>query len=220
MQQFNINEIIEVLKSKRKLFVSEADFQFEIAMVIKEMYPEAKVLLEYPLQDLFQLKDKMNLDILVIFEDEWIPIELKYITRTLHYREENIIYYLKNQGTTVLSCYDCLKDIERIELVKEKAKNENEFKFKEGYTIQITNDPLLTKPLSKNAWTGKNFSLEDGIEKSGKLSWHEKTSDGTKSGGREESINLQGEYKINWKEYSKIDDISSRTFYYLINKIK
>lgn len=36
MQQFNINKIIEVLKSKRNLFVSEADFQFEIAMMIKE----------------------------------------------------------------------------------------------------------------------------------------------------------------------------------------
>ena len=36
MQQFNINKIIEVLKSKRNLFVLEADFQFEIAMMIKE----------------------------------------------------------------------------------------------------------------------------------------------------------------------------------------
>jgi hypothetical protein len=36
MQQFNINKIIEVLKSKRNLFVSEADYKFEIAMMIKE----------------------------------------------------------------------------------------------------------------------------------------------------------------------------------------
>ena len=31
-----IKEVLEYLKSKRKAFCSEADFQFEIAMMIKE----------------------------------------------------------------------------------------------------------------------------------------------------------------------------------------
>ena len=115
---------------------------------------------------------------------------------------------------------NCLKDIERIESVKENIKTQPEFKFKEGYTVQITNDPLLTKPLSPRAWTGEDFSLEEGIKKTGKLKWNEKTGKGTKSGGREKSINLQGEYKINWKEYSKIDESDLGTFFILVSMIR
>ena len=43
---FNIYKIIDKLKEKRKLFVSEADFQLELAWIIKEEYPNAKVRLE------------------------------------------------------------------------------------------------------------------------------------------------------------------------------
>ena len=45
---FDMDLIVNKLKQKRKIFVSEADFQLEVAWVIKENYPDAKIRLEYP----------------------------------------------------------------------------------------------------------------------------------------------------------------------------
>ena len=68
---------MQKLKEKRTIFVSEADFQLELAWIIKDEYPNAKVRLEYsPAFDL-----SMHIDILVIIDRKWIPIELKYKTK-------------------------------------------------------------------------------------------------------------------------------------------
>ena len=81
MSMLNIEEVLIKLKLKRQLFVSEADFQLEMAWVIKELYPDAKVRLEYTPR----FNPDMHIDILVIFKDSWIPIELKYKTKCCTY---------------------------------------------------------------------------------------------------------------------------------------
>lgn len=222
MCEFNINEVISDLQSRRKLFVSEADFQLELAMCIREIYPDAKVLLEYTPK----FKPDMHIDILVIVNGEWIPIELKYVTKKLDTKTQETIfgfeyiwYNLKTRGAKDLQCYDYLKDIERIEDVKSSLQNETIFRFREGYTIQITNDSSYLKEPTKKECFYEEFALVEGVEKHGVLRWHENTGVGT-TRGRESPITLQGQYPINWNEYSKIDDSSSGTFYYLINKIQ
>lgn len=40
---FDMDLIVNKLKQKRKIFVSEADFQLELAWAIKENYPNAKI---------------------------------------------------------------------------------------------------------------------------------------------------------------------------------
>lgn len=128
-------------------------------------------------------------------------------------------YNLKNHGAKDLRCYDYLKDIERIEEIKKTLQVDNDYKFKEGYTILITNDFGYIKEPNKIDCFYENYALSEGTEKHGELSWHKNTGKGTKK-GRENSIELNGHYPINWKEYSKIDDSSSGIFYYLINKIE
>ena len=44
---FNIYNVLKQLFGKKRLFTSEADFQFALAWEIKTMYPNAKVNLEY-----------------------------------------------------------------------------------------------------------------------------------------------------------------------------
>ena len=120
----DMEKIIEKLQGKRQIFCSEADFQLEMAWVIKEMYHDAEVRLEYvPTFD-----DKMHIDILVFINNEWIPIELKYKTKkskkekmTDQITQEG--FNLKNQGAKNIGCYLYLKDIERIERIKEAVKN-------------------------------------------------------------------------------------------------
>ena len=84
--------IVDRLKNRRKIFVSEADFQLELAWTIKENYPNAKIRLEYcPSFDL-----NMHIDILVIMNNKWYPIELKYKTKGCKKIIDNEIFNLKN----------------------------------------------------------------------------------------------------------------------------
>ncbi|WP_086322277.1 hypothetical protein [Campylobacter devanensis] len=212
----NMTEIIEKLQGKRQIFCSEADFQLEMALVIKEMYPDAKVRLEYvPTFD-----DKMRIDILVFISNEWIPIELKYKTKNSK-KEEMIdkitqeVFNLKNQGAKDIGCYLYLKDIMRIESIKEQEKNN----FKEGYAVFLTNDKTYLKSPQNNDCVYKEFSLQHGITKHGELKWAEHTGAGTKK-GIEDPIILKGSYKMEWKEFSKVnEERSDGTFYYLVTKI-
>lgn len=207
---FDIYRIINKLKQKRKIFVSEADMQLELAWLIKQEYPQAKVRMEYcPSFDF-----SMHIDILVIYNEKWIPIELKYKTKGCKKEFDGEIYNLKNHGAKDVNCYLYLKDLQRIERIRNNVPI-----FSEGYTIFITNELSYSKRPRKEDCFYKQFSLENGITKSGKLDWHKNTSEGTKK-NCEKPIVLEDEYTINWKNYSEIDKSSTGKFIMLINKTK
>ena len=209
----DMEKIIEKLQGKRQIFCSEADFQLEMAWVIKEMYRDAEVRLEYvPTFD-----DKMHIDILVFINNEWIPIELKY--KTKNSKKEKMtdqitqeVFNLKNQGAKDINCYLYLKDIMRIEDIKEAVKNN----FKEGYAVFLTNDKTYLESPQNNDCVYKDFSLEDGAIKEGWLKWKKYP----KKKGFEKPITLKGSYTMEWKEFSNVnEERSDGTFYYLVTKI-
>ena len=209
----DMTEVIKTLQGKRQIFCSEADFQLEMAWVIKEMYHDAEVRLEYvPTFD-----DKMHIDILVFINNEWIPIELKYKTKkskkekmTDQITQEG--FNLKNQGAKNIGCYLYLKDIERIERIKEAVKNN----FKEGYAVFLTNDETYRNAPREINCDYEEFSLEDGAIKEGWLKW--KKYPGKKGIGK--SITLEGSYKMKWNKFSNVDEErSDGIFYYLVTKI-
>lgn len=207
--KFDIYKIIEKLRVKRPIFVSEADFQLELAWIIKEEYPNSIVRLEYcP-----EFDYNMHIDILVIMNNRWIPIELKYKTKDCIKEISNEKFNLKKHGAKDINCYLYLKDIQRIEKIKDNV----DF-FEKGYTILITNEISYTKvPMKKNCFY-KEFSLEEGIIKNGKLDWHKDTGVGTKK-NVEKPIELKGKYRMEWNNYSIIDNSNSGTFKILINEI-
>lgn len=205
----DIYKVIERLKNKRKIFVSEADFQLELAWSIKEEYPNAKVRLEYTPE--FDIN--MHIDILVILNNKWIPIELKYKTKGCIKEFEEEKYNLKNHGAKDINCYLYLKDISRIERIMKNINN-----FEKGYTIFITNDLSYTKSPQKLNCYYKEFSLEDGIIKKGVLNWDENTGLGTKR-GCEIPITLDNRYLIKWENYFVIDDSNTGIFKILVNEI-
>lgn len=208
--EFDIELVISNLKKRRKIFASEADFQFELAWMIKEIYPSNSVLLEYSPA----FNPKMHIDILVIENNRWIPIELKYKTKECHKTVNGTVFNLKNHSAKDVNCYNYLMDIQRIEQIKSNAEE-----FDKGYTVFITNELSYISPPSKKDCVYSAFSLENGIIKTGELNWAENTGKGTKK-GHEEPIVLQGKYKMIWDCYSKIDDSNSGTFMYLINEIR
>lgn len=69
IRDFNIMRAIDSIKEKRKVFHSEADFQFALAWEIKRLYPEVDVRLEYA----YKVDDKIyHIDILVMIEGKFI----------------------------------------------------------------------------------------------------------------------------------------------------
>ena len=209
----DMEKIIEKLQGKRQIFCSEADFQLEMAWVIKEMYHNAEVRLEYvPTFD-----DKMHIDILVFISNKWIPIELKYKTKNskkgaLEDKKTQEVFNLKNQGAKNISCYLYLKDIMRIERIKQEVKNN----FKEGYAVFLTNDETYRNAPREINCDYEEFSLEDGAIKEGWLKWKKYP----KKKGFEKPITLKGSYTMEWKEFSNVnEERSDGTFYYLVTKI-
>ena len=207
----DIEKVINKLSNKRPVFFSEADFQHELNNILREEYPEASIRLEYKRY----VEPIVHLDVLVVIDyDKWFPIELKYRTKDFIGTVNGEEYNLKNQGAKDIGSYLYLKDIQRIEEIKEK-----EARFVEGYTIFITNDLAYTKAPTKANANYNEFSLENGTVKTGVLNWSKETGECTKK-GYEDSIILKSEYPIEWKEYSKLSDIENGTFMYLCNTIK
>ena len=75
----DIDEIMNQLSKWRPIFHSEADFQFSLAWIIKEEYPNCDIILEF----VPEFNPSLHLDILVIVDGKWIPIELKYTTKNV-----------------------------------------------------------------------------------------------------------------------------------------
>ena len=207
--KFDIHDILHQLSIKRPIFHSEADFHFSLAWLIKKKYPECEIRLEFAPE----FNPSLHLDILVILDGKWIPIELKYTTKKCIKTINDEVYVLKEQGAKDQGCYNYLKDIMRIEEFRNKTS-----KFIEGYTIKITSEISYLKPPTKVSCIYAEFSIEEGSIKTGCMNWSSNTGKGTMH-GMEAPIVLTGIYPINWKEYSKVDDTNSGTFMYLVNTI-
>ncbi|MBQ2642891.1 MAG: hypothetical protein IJF94_03725 [Eubacterium sp.] len=235
MKEFDLEAVLLKLKSERKIFVSEADFQLALAWKIKEMYSDkTEVRCEYPveLNGIF-----IHLDILVIWgkKKEWIPIEVKYKTTTLDYIDDDVEYCLKHQGAKDCGCYDYIKDIKRIQDIKNDPATKR--RFLKGYTVFLTNDHSYKKS-SRRKFDKKGklikpyyamFSIaEKEKDKNGNLldnkivkplNWLGNTGKGTKR-GRTDAIEIDGEYPCNWQCYNKLEVGGNDEFIFLLHEIK
>ncbi len=202
---FDIYLVLDELRKRKKIFRDENDFRQELDDVIREMYSNARVKIEYPAP----FNPKKDIDIVVIMDNDYYPIELKYKKRAFKGIVDNIEYNLSTDSAQNENCYHALKDIERIE----KFKN-NEPLFKKGYTVFLTNDLSYLNEPRENA-EYKEFSIHENAVKTGTLNWNRETP----KTGFEEPIILNGTYTMNWKEFSKINDEKAGTFMYLVNEI-
>ena len=89
----------------------------------------------------------MYIDILIIINNKWYPIELKYKTKgnydrknngDLIYNDNGIDIVLKNHLAYTDNYKLYLNDIERIKRIKKDIKQ----KFGRGYAIMLTNDSV------------------------------------------------------------------------------
>jgi len=201
----NMIEVISHLSSRRRVFHSEADFQHELAWAIKESEPKYSIRLEKP----FQLNEKIFVDI--YFENNSkFAIELKYKTHKGNFNLDNEEYTLRTHAATNLGRYDYLRDIERLENLKKKGLIDI------GFAIFLTNASSYWDKLSKSSTLSKDFYIsQDEVISNKELSWLvvNENSIGKK---RTKSIQLSGNYEMNWINYSKINNVD---FKILISQI-
>lgn len=204
----DIEKVINNLKSHRKIFYSESDFQFALAWEIQKYYSKAKIRLErcHTLKDLY-------VDIIVLLDNKEYPIELKYKTKMLETKENNEEYFLKEQGAQDLGRYDYLKDIQRLENLSKEINN-----FGKGFAILLTNDTSYCGKKRKGAIDEEFFLTQNEI-KTGTMKWAPKAGKVT-TNKRKNPIKLSGKYKINWKDYSKFENQKNGEFKYCLSIVK
>jgi len=202
----DLHRVIDLLRCKRKVFHSEADFQFTLAWEIQVLYPKAEIRLEVPCFN-------NCVDILVINEGRVFPIELKYKTKLMSAVVNGESFHLKNHGAQDLGKYDFVKDICRIESLVDKVEN-----FSQGFALWLTNEPSYWKPPQSTGVGYFDFSVHNGSKKTGVMAWGESVGTGT-TRGRESKLTLSGEYEIEWKKYSDLN-ISNSLFKYAVAEIQ
>lgn len=155
----DIKNVMSKLSEDRPIFHNEADFQFSMAMKIKELYPNHIVRLEYCYRGMQQNK-RSYVDILVSDGKECALIELKYKTVEVTIndpitREE---FNLQNHESIDSGSHAILSDLSRVE--QQKGKKLAPYgTVTEGYSILLTNDKHYRNGIGRGYWV--NFGLKD-----------------------------------------------------------
>ena len=211
MLKLDIPQILRSLAQCRPVFHSEADFQHELAWILREEYPELQPRLEYP----FEGPKNASCDIMLLQNGAVaMALELKYFTKAFEGEVRGEQFNLRDQLAHDTRSYDTLKDITRMENFLEKHPK------KRAAVIALTNDPRYWKgPEGKKKNPGEEviyaeFVLQEGKELTGLRGWAPEASEGTKK-GREEPIHLRDCYTMRWQDYSHIEGQKHGLFRFL-----
>jgi len=201
-------ELLAELSLKRPIFHSEADFQHALAWKIHSKHPELSIRLERVFRN---DNGNMNIDLFIIGNKYNLAMELKYKTRAISVGKNDEKFILAGQAAQDLGRYDFIKDIQRLEFLK----NQHGVK---GTAIFLTNDSAYWKPAKSLDVGYAEFCINEGIYLKGCLNWGPRAGDGTRK-GREKAINLVGSYPLNWRDYSLVNSDRGGQFRYVFIEV-
>jgi hypothetical protein len=203
----DVQSIMRALASRRPVFHSEADFQHEFAILLREKLPDCQIRLEKP----FGYQKGGATDIVLTHNGSICGIELKYLTKRLVCELDGEMFQLKAHGATDLRRYDVMKDAARLEAF-------NAVHGGTSYVIALTNDPAYWRPTNKQTSIDAAFRLCEGRKVSGELHWTSHASAGSIK-GREIFLQLKNEYQIAWHDYWSLPE-GAATFKYLSFEVR
>lgn len=201
------------LDNNKELYFNERDFQMHLATYLHQTGHYEDVDVEYyvPQSELenYIWNNELRIDVLVSKGGEYLPIELKYKTKSVKKRIPRFgerlslnVEVMKNQGAQDLGKYDFWKDVRRIEIIRKRFKT-----VKNGFAIFMTNDPTY---LQKGRMSSNhiNFSMTEGTHNK-KKHWLDKESICSKT---HPDFDVDTDYSVHW-ETRTIEDIN---IYYTI----
>ena len=208
----DLERALQKLHLKRRIFNSEADFQFALAWEIQQEYPDSSVRLEYiP----FDHNERMHVDIWVIWRGEIIPIEIKHFALPIKVFDAGEACQLKYQGAEDNGRYDFIKDITRIEGL---VYNNND-SISRGYVLLLTNDyGYWLEPKRTRVTNDIQFRIHSGKELSGTMSWLGPVDANIKD-SRNPRLTLRNAYSMDWKDYHNFEGEKCGLFRYLLVKV-
>lgn len=211
---FVLTSMVDVewgMKQLDLVYHSEDHLKMSLAAELALMYGDERVRLEW------RPEPGVHVDIGVRREGVTIPIELKYKTDEAEVEDEVFgeTFELSGQGAYPDAHYHIFQDVTRIEkLVQEQGRY--------GYVVLLTNDSnYWTEPTTSSQTSYDEFRIHEGQTVEGTLDWTE-TSDWMKRGGIAEPLELEGEYTMEWTDFTYRDDIrvsGSPRFRYLVLRV-
>lgn len=207
MRQELKNHITAFLDSFSNFFHSEEEVQLLLAQYLMNTDSYKKVLVEYYIKKHlipnypWDNDKKISIDIVVVKDNKFIPIEIKYKTKQQelpHFvfgSQTNV--ELKNQGAQNEGCYSFWKDLKRIEILKETF----DLPYY-GLTLFISNDPSYERKPREGVQYGP-FSIHQNREVHAGtfLNWDESiTKIKPDRGKRFPGFKITNSYAINWKD--------------------
>ena len=187
------------LDTNKELLFNERDLQMHLATFLRQTghYDDVDVEYYVPLSELkgYIWNNELRMDVLVRKGKEYLPIELKYKTKTvrkklLRFGESvaEAVEVMKNQGAQDLGKYDFWKDVRRIEIVRNRFGN-----IINGLAIFVTNDPMYLQ-LGRETSNHIKFSMDEGSHGKEKH-WLDKDSYCCKT---HPDFEVEKEYTIHW----------------------
>ena len=192
-----IQSALDRLLAEKRVFVSEADFQFALAWKIQELHPEATLRLEYiP----WECDPGMHVDIVAFIGRRMFAIELKYKTRASSYRVGHEEVRLKDHGAQDTGRYDFVLDLRRLERLADCRA----YQVERAWAVLLTNDSGYWRRSSRSGTDSPpvddEFRLHEGAELVGVRRWKPGAGPGT-TAGRQQALELRGSYCIAWRDY-------------------
>lgn len=201
----DVRAVLASLAMTRRVFHSEADFQFAFAWEAKVIRPDLEVRLEtHPEPNV-----RLDLELADPASGVGVAVELKYMTRLWAGTDRGEAFALKNHGASDLRGYDVVKDVERVERFVEARPGWT------GCVIALSNDTRYWRaPTHGRATNADAFRLHEGVVLSGERRWGPLT--GGTSKGRERAMCIRGNYELHWSDYSRVDASVAGTFRTLV----
>ncbi len=201
-------DVKQFLDTNEELLFNERDFQMHLANFLRgtDHYDDVDVEYYVPLSELtgYIWKNELRMDVLVRKGKEYLPIELKYKTKTvrkklLRFGEQvaKEIEVMKYQGAQDIGKYDFWKDVRRIEIVRKRFKA-----IKNGLAVFVTNDNSYLQ-VGREASNHIKFNMAEGVHGRDKQ-WLDKESTCCKT---HPDFEVDQEYSIHW-ESKTLEDIS------------
>lgn len=193
-------DVKQFLETTKELLFNERDFQMHLATYLRQTghYDDVDVEYYVPLSELddYVWNNELRIDVLTRKDEEFLPIELKYKTRSVWKQlprfGENLsseVEVMKNQGAQDLGKYDFWKDVRRIELVRKRFKS-----IKNGLAVFLTNDPAYLKS-GRDTSNHLKFSMTEGAHGKEKH-WLDNESICSKM---HPNFDVEKEYSIHWE---------------------
>ena len=206
----DLRALIGNFAKKNKLFLTEAQFQFELAWEIKSKFKNYDVHIEYPSLSKNTNSRRCYYDIVIQDKNEYYVIEVKYKTKEANINYKGVTVDLKNHAAQDLGRFDYLNDISRIENWEKLNLGK---KFVGGSAIILTNDSVYWNNDGKG-YIYEQFALKDcNTIKCGYKSWIGKVKTTSVGKNRIGGLTLSRTYYIKWENYCN-------NFKYLLLEIK